>query len=195
MDKLLKIKFEGEGISPNTVSSNEFAKIIAAYEDALNALMAKRHPSKSHMSFISVIDVQNTGETIIFDPNLESELISAADEINIAISTKSHNTLPFETVDNLGIIQKFVRERNCKASLNGYEGITSALITPETNLQIDESFYIYGETTIYGSLISIGGATPKAKIRMRSGKLLSVEIFMRKLGLKARRNGKKKIVK
>jgi hypothetical protein len=176
MDKLLKIKFEGRDMSPTTVSSNEFANIIAAYEDALNALIIKNNPTKGLLTFISVIEVQNNSETIIFNPNYEDIILEAADEINIAISKKRHNSLPFETVKNLAVIQRFVRERDCKASLNGYDGITSAEITPDTNLDIDESFYFYGDTTIYGILERLGGTKPKARIRLRNNKLLSVEI-------------------
>lgn len=176
MEKLLKFRVVGDKITPESISSNEFSKLITAYEDALIALFDKENPDKKELGYISVVGIKNESAGILFKPNYVDELLSAANKINDSINNKSISKLPYRTVENLSIIQTFVSQKKCSVELNGYEGIASTKITPETNLHINKSFYIKGETTIYGKVINVGGVDPKVRLEFDNGVRLSVKI-------------------
>lgn len=173
MSQTLKISFSGNGISPDKVSANEFAKLVIAYENALLAVVNKNHPGRKGLSRISIVKVIDESLTILAEPNSE-DVIEAADIINTSISTNKLFQLPFEAVDNLSVIQAFVEKYGCDANLNGIEGIASAKITPATDLRITKSFYIKGETTIYGTVLRIGGAEPRIRVQADNGTAFSV---------------------
>lgn len=173
MSERLKIKFTGNDINPSKVTANEFAKIVASYENALLAVIRKNNPNKSDLNFISIVDVKHESLTIEAEPHTEV-IKEAANEINVAIKSSKINRLPFEAIENLAVFQNFVNKYQCKALLNGIEGIESAEINASTNIEISESLYFKGETTIYGKIIRIGGSEPKVRIQTDSGKYLSV---------------------
>ncbi len=104
----------------------------------------------------------------------KKEIIEAADIINKAIKNNTTTQLPFTTVENLSIIQHFINVHDCKATLNGIGTIEVAEITPATNLKITESFYIKGETTVYGKIVRVGGAKHRVRIETDNGKQFTI---------------------
>lgn len=175
MVKNLKLRFIGEDMNPESVSANQFAKLISAYENALLSYIEKKHPNKKDIAFISVVDVKNESESIFFTTNSEDVIFEAANDINHSISNNTLTKLPFKTVEYLSEIQKFVTARNCVAELNGYDKIESAKITPSTDLRINRYFFIKGHTTVYGKLIRLGGAKPLVRIELDNGNAISFE--------------------
>lgn len=176
MDKFLKIRLVGEDISPEKISANDFSKLIAAYEDALIAFFEKRHPDKKDLGFVSVVGISSESAGVVFRPNYETEMIEVANDINTSINNKTISKLPFKTVENLTIIQNYINKKNCTAELNGYDKIASTKITPSTNLRITKSFYIKGETTIYGKVVRVGGKEPRVRVQINDDLELSVII-------------------
>lgn len=175
MEKLLKFRLVGENMTPEKISSNEFARLISAYEDALITLFEKQNPDKKNVGFISVVGVKNESAGIQFKPNYVDEILVAANTMNNSINNNTYNQLPFKTVERLSYIQNFVNSHNCIAELNGYDGIASTKITTKTNLYIDKTFYIKGETTIYGKIVRIGGSEPRVRLEFDDGKQLSLK--------------------
>ncbi|MCF6133442.1 hypothetical protein [Flavobacterium wongokense] len=173
MAERLKIKFTGNEIEPSKVSANEFAKIVACYENALLAVINKKHPARNGIDFISIVEVKHESLTIEADPHVD-EIKEAANEINTAIKNNKVNFLPYEVIENLVPFQQFVNKYGCKAILNGIEGVETAEITVESDIKISEALYYKGETTIYGKIIRIGGAQPRVRIETESGKTISV---------------------
>lgn len=173
MANLLKFRLVGEDLTPDKVSANEFSKLVSAYENALIAFVSRDNPTMKHTAFISVVGIKNESLGVEFLPNKEA-LYEASDIINRAINNNTISKLPFETVQNLEIIQRFVDTRECIAELNGYEKIESTKITPSTNLKINETFYVRGETLVYGKIMRIGGSEPRVRIEFDNGKQFSV---------------------
>lgn len=173
MPKQLKIRFS---LPPEKVSANEFSKVVSAYENAIVSVVKKNHPHRLIPAHISVTGVEKDDLGIDLKPNSDDDIFEAAHEINVNISNRTFNKLPINAVENLNIIQRFINEKGVTAYLNGYEGIASSQITSETNLEVDETFYLQGETTIYGKVVRIGGATPKVRIEIDKNKSISIEV-------------------
>lgn len=173
LEERLKIKFTGNDIEPSKVTANEFAKVVAAYENALLAVIKKGNPKKKPVDFISIVSVKNESLTIEAEPNT-NELKEAANEINTAIKNKRINRLPYDAVENLTVLQSFVNRHQCRAILNGIDGIESAEINIASDIAITDALYYKGETTVYGKIIRIGGSKPKVRIQTDNGNYLSV---------------------
>lgn len=173
LSERLKIKFTGNEIEPKKVTANEFAKLVAAYENALLSVINNGKPKKNPIDFISVVSVKNESLTIEAEPNT-SEIKEAANKINKAIKNKSFNRLPYDAVENLSVLQSFVNKYQCRAILNGIDDIESAEINIDSGIQITDSLYFKGKTTVYGKIIRIGGSEPKVRIQTDDGKYLSV---------------------
>lgn len=173
MGETLKIKFTGNDIEPNKVTANEFAKIVAAYENALLAVIKKNNPGRAGIDFISIVDVKHESLTINATPH-SVEIKAAANDINTAIKQGKTHRLPYDAVENLIVFQQFVNKFKCKAILNGIEGVETAEINVDTGIRISDSLYFKGETTVYGKIIRIGGSEPKVRIQTDSGKSLSI---------------------
>jgi hypothetical protein len=180
MEKLLKFRLVGDNISPEKISSNDFAKLISAYEDAIVAFFEKKHPDKKDLGFISVVGIKNESAGVEFLPNYENEFIEVANIINTSINNNTISKLPFTTVENLHIIQNYVSKKGCIAELNGYDKIASTKITPSTNLRITKEFFVEGETTVYGKIVRIGGKRPIVRIQLESELEISIEITEKK---------------
>jgi|TARA_Y100000310_G_C20704425_1_gene834075 hypothetical protein len=174
LSERLKIKFTGNDIEPSKVTANEFAKLVASYENALLAVIKKNAPGRQGIDFISVVEVKNESLTIEADPHTK-DVKEAANEINTAIKQKKINRLPYDAIDNLTNFQSFVNKHKCKAVLNGIDGVETAEIDENSNIKITESLYYKGETTVYGRIIRIGGSEPKVRIKTDNGKYLSVK--------------------
>ncbi len=172
MAETLKIKFTGNDIEPTKVTANEFAKIVACYENALLAVIRKNHPGRAG-DFISIVNVKHESLTIEADPHVY-EIKEAANEINTAIKTNRVNRLPYDTVINLIPFQQFVNKYGCVAVLNGIEGVETAEINITSDIKISEALYFKGETTVYGKIIRIGGSEAKVRIQTDNGKQISV---------------------
>lgn len=173
LSERLKIKFTGNEIEPRKVTANEFAEIVASYENALLSVIKKNHPARQGIDFISIVDVKHESLTIEADPHTP-DVKEAANEINTAIKQGKVNRLPFDTIKNLIVFQSFVNKYNCRAILNGIDGVETAEINTSTDIKITESLYYKGETTVYGRIIRIGGSEPKVRIQTDNGKYLSV---------------------
>tara|TARA_R110002020_G_scaffold259768_3_gene473890 strand:+ start:41705 stop:42508 length:804 start_codon:yes stop_codon:yes gene_type:complete len=173
LSEKLKIKFTGNKIEPSKVTANEFAKIVTSYENALLAVINKNHPGRKGIDFISIVSVKNESLTIEADPHTK-DVKEAANEINTAIKLKKINKLPYETIENLVTFQSFVNKYQCRAILNGIDGVETAEINIHTDIKITEALYYKGETTVYGKIIRIGGSKPVVRIQTDNGKYLSV---------------------
>ncbi|AXP80919.1 hypothetical protein CJ739_1834 [Mariniflexile rhizosphaerae] len=174
MSERLKIKFTGNEIDPSKVTANEFAKIVASYENALLSVANKINPARKGIDFISVVNVKHESLTIEAEPHT-IQIKEAANEINTAIKQNRVNRLPYETIENLMVFQSFVNKYKCKAILNGIEGVETAEITVDSDIKITDSLYFKGETTIYGKIIRIGGSKPRVRIQIDNGNYISVE--------------------
>jgi hypothetical protein len=169
----LKIKFTGNNIEPAKVTANEFAKVVAAYENALLAVIRKNHPARNGIDFISIVNVKNESLTIEAEPHTE-DVKEAANEINIAIKNRKTHRLPYDAIESLITFQQFVNKHQCSVILNGIEGIETAEINMDSDIKFTEALFFKGETTVYGKIIRIGGSAPKVRIQTDNGKYLSI---------------------
>lgn len=175
LSERLKIKFTGNEIEPSKVTANEFAKLVASYENALLSVLNNGKAKKNSIDFISVVNVKNESLTIEAEPNT-LEVKEAANIINKAIKNRTFNKLPYDAVESLSVLQSFVNKHQCKAILNGIDDIESAEINVDSGIQITDSLYFKGKTTVYGKIIRIGGSEPKVRIQTDDGKYLSVVV-------------------
>ncbi len=175
-DDILELCLSGGGMRPTTLKASEVAELISAYENALLHVIGRDNPELNLDSiFISLVDIQENSSHYKFIPSVRNVAFAAAFAINTSISTNTLANLPYKTVESLGEIWKFTKKKNCQAEFLG-KTLPKAVIVPEVPIKITKDFYFEGETTIYGRVERVGGATPKVRVKMDNDKILFLDI-------------------
>lgn len=175
MEDFLKIRFFGEGIHPNTIRASDLAEALMAYEESLLIILSKIHPNIKD-AYISLDKVKDESATYIAEPSVKLELIESASVLNNAIAEGTLNEWPVKIIENLKVIQKVSKKYNGQAELNGSPKVRKVVINHETNLEVDETFFIQGNTTIYGKIERVGGTDPAIRLKLDNGKSITVRV-------------------
>jgi hypothetical protein len=175
-DDILELCLSGGGINPTALKASEVADLITEYERSLLRVIERDHAEINlEEVFISLIDVQENSAHYRFVPNVKNVVFAAAATINTAIATQAIGTLPYKTVEHLGEIWKFTKEKNCQAEFTG-KSLPKAVIVPEVPIQISKDFFFEGETTIYGKIERVGGSAPKVRVKLDNDDVLYLEV-------------------
>jgi hypothetical protein len=175
--EILEINLSGKEIYPETLKASEIAEIISAYEISLLSIVQRDHPEINiDEAFISLVEVTKNSAHFKFQPRIKKVFINAAIVVNTSLSTGNYYSLPFKSIESLQTIWHFTKRNNCVAQFAGDKSIPVAQISPESKIEIDDSFYYQGETTIYGMIERIGGSIPRVRMKLDDDTILYTEI-------------------
>lgn len=174
---ILELTFSGGEIRPDTIRASEAAEMISAYETALLSVISRDNPEINlEEVFISLIEIEDNSAHFRFKPTAKKIVIGAATLVNVAVSSNDIQSLPYKSVESLRSIWSFTNKKNCVAEITSSEEMPTAQIRPENEIKISEEFFYEGETTIYGRIERVGGATPKVRLRVDDEQVLYIDI-------------------
>lgn len=185
MSNNLQLRFIGD-IKPQNERAHDIGEVMSAFEDALAVIVVRRHPQlKRDTIALGLTKIEHESVGLVFEPDLNELVFSAALELIGAIQDKAWANLPYGSLAALRKILRFVIKKKCTAQLkiNQAEHVVSTLLTPET--VIPSSVSLFGETEIYGQVRRAGGSEPKVEIRTLQGETLycsTTEEIARQLG-------------
>ena len=186
MTQTLTVRFTGNDIKPDTLRSHELGEVIAAYEEALAAMVVREHRElKREQVVVGLVKIEHGSVGLTFSAPLGQPVYRAAVEMVAAIQNSAWGDLPGSTLRSLGKILKFVSKQNCVAHLHiAYEGErVSALITPKT--AIPSSISLPGQTELVAEVKRVGGVEPKVMLQTLDGETLfcdTTEAIAKQLG-------------
>lgn len=166
---LMEIRFAGEDIFPETIRAKELADILANIEESLTNIILKENPNITIDDIIiGLVNIDKSSAKLRFKSSLQAIALSAFTLMSTSISNNDFSKLPVASIKSIRSISEFVQKRKCVAEFRVHadSAIPSATITPETQIKIPESYYLEGETVLYGRVIRVGGVTPKAVLRI-----------------------------
>lgn len=168
----LQLRLTGD-IQPQQLRSHDLGEIIAAYEDALAAVVARRHPTlKAETVTVGLVRIDEGSVALAFDAPLRDVVYPAALEVTRGIAAANWADLPLRAVESLREIVQFVRQRNLTAQFRtSYSSATaSAVITKDT--YIPPAVTLYGQTEIVVEVKRVGGKEPRAMLQTLQGDTL-----------------------
>lgn len=160
IEDILELKLQGGGVIPQTLKAKELAKLAESLENALLHLVSRDNPeiNKEHI-FISLVEIKDQSAGLRFSPYLRDLLVAGFLTIASSIRTGDFENLPINTIKSLKPILQFAKKRNCNAEFRVNDN-TYAVIHPDTAIEIPQSAYITGFTTIYPTVKRAGGVNP-----------------------------------
>ncbi|GAK50692.1 hypothetical protein U14_01925 [Candidatus Moduliflexus flocculans] len=165
-DKFIEIRLTGSEIRPGSVRSSDIAEIIKSVEEMISAVVIRDTPGlKKENVIIGLTNIQPGSIGLQFLPNLPDQAFSAASLITQSLNERDFSSIPNVSLKGLYALASFTKKHHCHAEILTQNGTKKllAVITPDT-----EIFYlspIVGQTTMYGTVMRVGGIEPRIMLR------------------------------
>lgn len=172
-----QIRMIGERVAPDTVRAGDLAALVENLEAAVTAAGGPEALSiDSDEAVISLVGVENGSNKLTFAV-AQAALVSVS-AISVAVSTADYRRLPPKTHEKLHEISKQAARKDWAVEFVGDSRmqITSAIISSEHPIPPPARTTVSAPTTIWGRLMRVGGAKPRAEIRLPGGQLLFFDL-------------------
>jgi len=174
-EETIGLKFEGNGITPNTVKASEIAELIKSFEASVLAL-AKRDNSDVNEALVNISfeEIRASSLGLWLKPHIPAIYLAT---VALASSFNSNNFDNFSepTLENLRVFTRFTKRHDCEGFIySGSEKL--AAFNKDTVINYSEKGTISGETTIYGDVTRVGGDKPRATLKMNDDYSFSFEV-------------------
>ena len=179
LNELLELKFIGDDISPELIKAKDLAELITAFEDSILRIVLNKNPELiEENKIVGLVNIEKSSAKFRFKPSYPSIALSAFLALSNSITQNNYSKSPLKSVESLVKISEFSKRHNCTAEFRSKINSPQpeAIITPSTLVEVPESLFITGETTIYGKIERVGGAKPKVMIRSEDNNLIICDI-------------------
>ena len=158
MDDAFEIKISRAGVNPENLKIGELAELLGAIEESIQPLVFKENPGLSdEQVVIGLTDIQTGSARYKFKANLPAIMLSWA-TLTSAIAESNFSELPLKSIKSLKKITAFSKKNKCSIEFyTDNKTTSSAIIHPDTTIEIPAGRYLEGTTTIYGRVESVGG--------------------------------------
>jgi hypothetical protein len=194
--KLIEVRITGNDITPGKIRSRDVGDLIIAIESMVAALVARDNPTlqlNENEVTVGLSAIEHGSYILVFESEHEDAVINASQLVADSINTNNYSKVPVTTRDAIEKIRKVARKYHTDIEFWQRNGEPVRLTTVNTNTQIDTSSpTISGKTTLYGTVISVGGESPpRATLRLLSGDKFTCHITEREDFLVPRKLGEK----
>lgn len=172
-DDILELKFDGGGINPAIVKPSEIAQLVDSFERAIVAVIQQYNPEINTDAVLFSFDtINNESLDLRFTlRKVNSIVVSSYLLITTSISTGDYSKLDNTAISSLRVFPKFSKKYDCIGYFNRNKE-TLTTFNANTDISLNKSRTIKGETTIYGQLIDAGGEKPNVHIKINGDYIL-----------------------
>jgi hypothetical protein len=164
-------RLHGTGITPDSFNANEVGKLLLNL-NALFSTYAEYTSRETIDTGISLVGVQNSSLLLAFRARATVQFTAAFLAITTALSQQDYTRIPTGCIEQLKSIQSLVRSKGCDAQfLKNREEYAS--INASTTIAVPQTGLLRGETVLYGSVRFVGGKTPRTRIELDTGEVIS----------------------
>lgn len=180
---ILELKFEGNGINPGKVKPSEIASLIEDFEKILLITIKQKYPEIDTTQVLFTFDsVKNESLGIKFTPKdirpnglvVKDVVLSAFFFFTTAVQENNFKELDNDALTPLRSINKFSRKYECPAKFI-YNQEELVAISPDTEIKLNKSITLKGDTTIFGELIDSGGDNPNIHLKVNNDYIIIID--------------------
>jgi len=181
---LIEIKIAGENITPDKLSSRDVGELMSAIETMIATSVARYNPAlgidQSDVT-VGLAAIEYGSYTMLFQSQYETEVLNASQIMATSINTGDYSKTPVKAIESVETVRKIARKYSSDIEFWQRNGQRIQLATVNTNTKIEvEIPTLSGKTTLYGTLIGVGGVQPpRARIRLLNGNLVYCNITER----------------
>lgn len=177
----IEIRLVGDNMTPDKVSSRDIGELLPAIEQMIASLIARDNPAlglDESEVVVGLAAIEQGSYKLQFETLYEVEVARAYRQITGAISADNYGSLPLKSIEAIKIVRKFTRKYKTDTQFWEKNGRYAQLATVTVTTKIDvETTTITGKTTLYGTVIRVGGENPpRAKLRLLDGTLITCNI-------------------
>lgn len=165
IDTPVTLRLQGADLNPDQLRAGELAVVITSLEAAIAALIQDSAPDiKPDQIRLSLTSVATGSTTLAFAPNLQTLALPAAERLIHAVNHNNFIGFPPVAIASLRKIIALVRKHHGVATIQVAHNATTlqATITEQLNLA---PAHITGHTTLYGSVVRVGGIDPRVEFK------------------------------
>lgn len=178
--EILQLRFEGNGISPDSVKPSEIAEMINEFQNALLSTIKAEHPEIDINELLFSLEaIKNESLGINFKTVQENLLKQVKDAvvssyllIATTINTKDFTPLSSNTIQSLKKISAFAKRHNCNGQFN-IDGETISTITPATEIKELPVLPLRGTATVYGQIVDVGS---NIHLKLNDGNTVLIDV-------------------
>jgi hypothetical protein len=174
-----QLQLIGANVTPETVPAKELADFVEQVEAAVRAAV-ERDPTLAALSpdevLVSLVGVDEGSNKLTFA--VASAALLAVAAITEAVATAHYAAIPPPSQEALSAISRQAARRKWLVEFQPDQGrgIRHAVISEDHPVPAPTVAKISGSMTILGQCMRVGGAQPRAEIRLPSGDLLFIDI-------------------
>ena len=175
-----EISLSGEGIYPESIRASELADILKSVEKAITSVAHLKDPSLNLEEFIvGLVQIEKSTVSLAFASSQPSVAKSSFEEVSEAVSEGKVYKLPNEAIEEVDKMSKFSKKKGCVIAFRpDLDKEPTAFIEPDIDIGLQKIPIYSGDTVIFGKLERIGGATPKARLRISEHEAVSCSISL-----------------
>jgi len=167
-------------INPKDIDIDDLFKLLGNYKKAIIGMISQINPHFALDSLLfSLVDIRDNCTEAVIDSNYIEEVRDSSEQINEDINRGDFSRTPEKTRSALTELVKKSAEKKCTVELypDSDNRAVVAKLTPDTGkLLIPRKTYnIQGKTTLFGELVTVGGAEPSCRIRLYNGSLVTAK--------------------
>lgn len=167
----MEIKFSGNEISPEKISTEELIQIIRAFDSMIFYTSKLQNPALARKDVKLSVSNISSGSLRVGLCSVILQAALAFQAVSGAIHTESLHDIPSRARESLVTISEFSRRYDCNANFmldNQEEPL--AVLTPATEIIMPRGFEC--RTRIYGTIQKLGGSPTIVKVKTFSGELI-----------------------
>lgn len=154
-DKIFKLRFFDNGVTPNSFTVKELGSLLLHLDEGIKSIIENKYPEAEVDDVrISLIGVENQSESLIFgvDSNVT---IDAVKDLALSIRESTYTSQPKKAYESFRYIRQLTDSKQCKAELV-YKGEQLYVVVPDVEIIKQENVLIETDTVLYGELLKIG---------------------------------------
>lgn len=178
LSTVFEISLSGEGIYPESLRASELADILKSVEKTITSVAYQKDPSLNLDEFIvGLVQIEKGSAKLAFASSQSVLAKSSFEDVTEAVSKGKVYTLPNEAIEEVGKMADFSKKKGCVIEFRPELGKEpTAFIEPDIDLGLQKIPSYSGDTVIFGKLERIGGATPKARLRISDHEVVSCSL-------------------
>ncbi len=177
----LEVLVSGDKFDASNISLKELADFISSLDRLISPIVIRDEPDLSFSEgdvIVSLSSISKGSLLNILETKYVDEVKRAVALTSNAISTENYLAIPSDTIEALRDIVKFNRKHSSSTEIWQMNGSKERLATITANTRVKtEVSYIRNRTTLYGTLVRIGGDNPpRAYINFTNGHKFSCRV-------------------
>lgn len=172
---IIEFTISGDNITPESISIRELTELLTNLENSITAISQIQSKNKLTDTF-TLISIKSGSAS--YELKYPEQYNDSTRIVLNAISNNKINELLPKCIEGIKKIYEFTKRKICKINIK-IKDTEPLEATIDSSMEINEpsSYILQGDTTIYGIVERVGGATgPKVSIRLSNNKTITCSI-------------------